>query len=494
MTAMQSRRDQVQAQSYLLGRLTKAVVTGHPDAPESPTRRLVVGNVAGLLVACLVLAGFAVYGYLSPGGASAWREPGVLVLERDTGSRYVRDSDGLLRPVLNLASARLLLGADPKVVKVSADSLRGVGHGTPVGIVGAPDSLPGTATAAALTWTACTVPPPGVEAAAAAAADDPGPGSEPGSTGTGSAPVILRISVDAGAGAGAGAPAGGNALDARSALVAGYGPERFLVYNGRRHRFTEPWLPRALGFDDTAIAPAAEAWLRTIPAGPDITPIRPTGPSERTIGTESAAVGRVYVVHGPGGADRYYLVTDDGLAPLTELAYRIVLGDPTRSRLGLNVEAVVLPPAVLSATTMSRRQLLPAELPTTVPAPVVTDPGQVPCLRYRPAATALEILMDSPGDTGRLPALGVGVTASEHPARAIVVDADAGGLFLAGWPGQAPDTTRYLLTDVGVRFPVGSAEAAARLGYPDGVAVAVPPPLLDLLPTGPLLDPEVIES
>lgn len=490
MTAMQSRRDQVQAQSYLVGRLTKAVVTGQPDAPESPTRRLVVGNVAGLLVACLVLAGFAVYGFLNPGGASAWREPGVLVLERDTGSRYVRDSDGLLRPVLNLASARLLLGADPRVVKVSADSLRGVGHGTPVGIVGAPDSLPDTTTAAALTWTACTLPPPGAQAAAAPATDEPAPGSVPGPTGTGPAPVVLRISAHADAGA----SPGSHPLDARSALVVGYGPERFLVYNGRRYRFTEQWLPRALGFDDTAVAPAAEAWLRTIPAGPDITPIRPTGSTGRTVGTESAPVGRIYVVHGPGGVDRYYLVTDDGLAPLTEFAYRIVLGDPTRSRLGLNVEAAVLPPAVLSATAVSRRQLQPPELPATVPMPVVADPGQVPCLRYRPAAGDLEVLMESPADTVRVPARGVGVTASEHPARAIVVDAGAGGLLLAGWPGHPPDTTRYLLTDVGVRFPVGSAEAAARLGYPDEVAVAVPPPLLDLLPTGPLLDPEVIES
>lgn len=477
MTAMQSRRDQVQAQSYLVGRLTKAAVAAEPDAPESPTRRIVIGNLAGLLTACLVLAGFAVYGLLRPGGARTWQEPGTLILDRDTGSRYLRDDTGRLRPLLNLASARLLLGADPQVARVSTGSLNGVGHGTPVGIAGAPDALPGADVAVASTWTACTLP-----------AQNTRPGTNGAPAGPGPASVVLAVTRSTAA------TSADRALDSNSAMVVGYGDDRFLIYNGRRHRFAESWMPRALGFDETTTMPATEAWLRSVPAGADIDPVRPARKATLTVGGRKVPGGRLYVVRGAGGPDRYYLADGDGLAPLSEFAYRIVLGDPARARLRLNLAPDELAAATLSATAVSTGRLLPPGLPDTVPLPVRRDPGQVPCLRYLAATGEWSIMMAVPSDETREPARGPGITTADKPAQSVVVEAGAGGLILAGWPGQDPDPVRYLVTDTGLRFPVGSADAATRLGYPDQSAVAVPPPLLDMLPTGPLLDQEVIRG
>src|SRR5204862_174540 len=83
------------------------------------------------------LAVFGMLGVVSPGGSTAWREPGAIIVEKETGSRFLL-VDGVLRPVLNLASARLLAGAEAPVRSVSGKSLAGVPHGAAVGIPGAP--------------------------------------------------------------------------------------------------------------------------------------------------------------------------------------------------------------------------------------------------------------------------------------------------------------------------------------------------------------------
>src|SRR5689334_19902222 len=150
---MQSRRDQVQAQSYLLGRLTTALVTAELDTLETPHRRTVTGLFGGLLVAALVAGGFTVYGLFVPGGATTWQTAGELIVEKETGSQYLYIG-GTLRPVLNYTSARLLIGDQPTVDSVSYKSLAGTPRGTAIGIVGAPDSLPAQSLAGA-SWTAC---------------------------------------------------------------------------------------------------------------------------------------------------------------------------------------------------------------------------------------------------------------------------------------------------------------------------------------------------
>src|SRR5260370_4359724 len=138
---MHSRRDQIQAHTFLVGRLVSALLQGEPDLAVPPTRRTPFGLVIGLLRAAVAVGGVAVLAILAPAGATGWRKPGTLIVEKQTGTRLVLLA-GRLRPVLNFASARLLLGSTLTVDSVPSASLAGVPRGTAIGIVGAPDTLP----------------------------------------------------------------------------------------------------------------------------------------------------------------------------------------------------------------------------------------------------------------------------------------------------------------------------------------------------------------
>ena len=64
---MQSKRDQVHAHTFMMGRLSSGLLMADPDAPESPLGRTTRGVVFGVLVTVLVGAGATVYGLLRPG-------------------------------------------------------------------------------------------------------------------------------------------------------------------------------------------------------------------------------------------------------------------------------------------------------------------------------------------------------------------------------------------------------------------------------------------
>lgn len=153
---MQSKRDQVQAHTFVMGRLTSGMLLADPDAPESPLGRTTRGVLVGVVITALVAAGSLVYGLMSPGGNDAWRASGTLVVNRETGARYVYVG-GRLRPVRNYASALLVGDGKLKSEDVSTSSLKGTAVGAPVGIPGAPDSVPGVQDLEKDPWQVCSV-------------------------------------------------------------------------------------------------------------------------------------------------------------------------------------------------------------------------------------------------------------------------------------------------------------------------------------------------
>ena len=94
---------------FVMGRLTSSMLRADPDAPESPQGRTNRGVVIGVLIAVLLSAGAFVLGLLKPGTKDSWQASGTLVVNKDTGSRYLY-LGGRLRPVRNYSSARLLDG------------------------------------------------------------------------------------------------------------------------------------------------------------------------------------------------------------------------------------------------------------------------------------------------------------------------------------------------------------------------------------------------
>lgn len=179
---MQSKRDQVQAHGFMMGRLSSGLLTADPDAPESPLGRTTRGVVFGVLVTVLIGAGATVYGLLRPGGNDGWRGERNLVVNRDTGARYLwTGTDGVLHPVRNYASARLIGGSDLPTVDVATASLRDIPVGSPAGIPGAPDSLPGPGQLDEGAWHMCVTGPGGALASTSGAAGGTGV-EEPGAT------------------------------------------------------------------------------------------------------------------------------------------------------------------------------------------------------------------------------------------------------------------------------------------------------------------------
>jgi type VII secretion protein EccB len=151
---MWNRSDQYRAYRFLVRRIVSAVLSGDPESNELPMRRFGTALFGGILVAVLVVAGFAVYGLIFPGGGRPTEN--VIILERETGAVFIYTGNEL-HPVLNWTSARLILGQAP-VQTMARDSLRDVPRGAPVGIPDAPPTLPSTGSLVGFPWTVCSTP------------------------------------------------------------------------------------------------------------------------------------------------------------------------------------------------------------------------------------------------------------------------------------------------------------------------------------------------
>ena len=92
---------------------------------------------------------------LQKGLPSDWGN-GQLIIDESTGSRYVT-IDEELWPVLNIASARLLIEPDASAnpIVVSGGLLTGIPVRDTIGIAGAPDTVPSPDKLVNTGWTAC---------------------------------------------------------------------------------------------------------------------------------------------------------------------------------------------------------------------------------------------------------------------------------------------------------------------------------------------------
>lgn len=170
---MASRRDELNAYTFAKKRTVASFLQPSPSGSEEGAPRLLRGFLPGVVVGALVLAGFGAWGMFKPQAPKGWDEPEKrVIVASDSTTRYVvlRTGKGKkvqLHPVLNLASARLLLDPDQyAVVKVAEKELDNgsIPHGPTIGIPYAPDRLPGAEEAGrAKRWAVCERPGPGGE-------------------------------------------------------------------------------------------------------------------------------------------------------------------------------------------------------------------------------------------------------------------------------------------------------------------------------------------
>jgi type VII secretion protein EccB len=444
----------------MTGRLVSALVSGEPDLAHRPLRRTPVGLLVGLVVGVLVVAVFAVIAIVHPGGATRWTRPGTLIVDKQTGTRYVL-SGGQLRPVLNYASARLLLGARMTVAVTPPASLAGVPRGNPVGIEGAPDSLP-AADRPDRDWLICAVSRP-----------DP----------SGAPAPALSLGVGSGT-------AAEPVPDGRGVLVRSGDGTVYLAWKDRRLRLAAPWAAAALGYDDGAAVSVRDAWVNALPAGPDIgpLPVEGRGSPGPDLDGASTVVGQVFVLHGMAAAARYFVLTAAGLLPVSRTGAALVLGDPATAAAygGVTAQARELSPAALASATVLPA---PASVPDLPPALLAAQPGRVPCVRAIAGGAASSVAVVSAPAAAVVGGVVDGPLFGRDGLTADLIGVRPGGGLLARtMPAPGVDGAGlYLVTEPGVKYPVADDITAQALGYQASDAVQVPASLLGLLPSGPVL-------
>ncbi|MFC8566024.1 type VII secretion protein EccB [Streptomyces sp. NPDC057245] len=488
---MHSKRDQVQAHLFIMGRLASAMLRAEPDAPESPLGRTNRGAAIGVIIAVLVCAGAFVFGLIKPGGNNSWRSGEELIVNKDTGARYLY-LDGRLRPVRNYASARLIAGGDIGVTTVGSSSLAGTPHGAPAGIPDGPEALPGTDDLAGTPWLVCS-------------------GVRPRTTGVVTATTTLALGTEA--------PEnlpGGRQLGAdEGLLVVGPDDVTYLLWQGSRLPLDErAKATEALGYGSAEPRPVSAAFLDALPLGPGLTPPEVAGRGEKgpELAGQSTRVGQLFRVDVPGSDARYHLLTREGLAPLTATEATLLLGDPltrekaygggtaTVATLGADILAEHLAPNSSSgqAADGAFGQTGSTRLPATPPEPVAVAAGSAACAAVASTGSGVRV------GTTLLPE-----TALPEPVQppspetepgclkvdSIAVRAGKGALVRAlSASGSALGDTTYLVTDEGVKYRLLSQDGAKALGYDSGEARTMPSQLLSMLPSGPDLTPEAASS
>ncbi|MFB9909051.1 type VII secretion protein EccB [Allokutzneria oryzae] len=463
---MQNKRDQLHAHQFLVGRMVAALVRGEPDLQESPLRRAGSGTVIGVVVALLLSVGFGLYGLVAPGGSTAWQQPGTIIVEQETGTRYLY-LDGTLRPTLNYASAKLAVtGAGRPMTSVSRNSLAGTQHGRPVGIPGAPDAIPTPANLSADPWLVC-----------ATEEEQPNGSTKPG--------TLLTV---------AGGPASTPVPHDNAVLVRSTDGANYLVWRDERLRVTDRAALVALGFSSAQPLVVDPSWLNSLRAGPDLVATMPegTGSPGLAVGGQQTRVGQVFEVRLTGDRKDFYLMRADGLAGIsqTEAALLLARAETAAAYPGAAARPLPMTAGQLDKAQWSAAKATEGRLPAIPPSSMDDQltGGRTLCL----AMTFTER-----GQHGRLVTVdreavataGVRAGGDGRTADRVLVPPGGGALVSAqSGPGTATGST-YLITDLGVLFPLPSNEVVNELGYSGVAPLPVPTTVLAFLPTGPVLDP-----
>ncbi|MEU4681003.1 type VII secretion protein EccB [Micromonospora sp. NPDC023737] len=451
---MPSRQDQLHSYQFTVQRAVAALVMRETDPAQSPFRRLAGAALASVLVAAIGLGGFALYG-LFAGGGSNWRDTGAVIVEKESGARYVY-RDEKLHPVLNYASALLIVGAEqPRTVLVSRRSIEGVPRGLPLGIADAPDSLPAPARLANDPWTVCSITPTDVDR------------TVPRS--------VLLIGEE---------PRGGRQLGDEALLARDPDGGLHLLWQARRYLVRDSArVLAALATTRARAVPVAAALLNTLPAGADLAPPALPGLGQRSARVPGAEIGDVYLVRNSGGGRQYAVAVRDGLAGITELQASLLLartgqGEAEALTLGRFAELPQVAGLVPSG---------PAAPPAVPPRLASVDGGGL-CARVGDDAGVAELRVGVRApDSAAAPrsvATGGAVRADQvvvRPGRGAVVEAVAA-------PGATGGAVS-IVTDLGRRHVVADREALAMLGYRDVRPTRLPAGVVSLVTAGATLDP-----
>ncbi|MEV6302246.1 type VII secretion protein EccB [Actinoplanes sp. NPDC051861] len=451
---MATRRDRLHSYQFLLQRVVSALVIHDTDPQQSPLKRFAGSAFAGLMIAVIAVGGVAVYGMLKSGGKTSWRTPEAVVVEKETGVRYIYRDD-VLYPVANQASAMLLGSVNP--VSVSRNSLTGTPRGETLGILGAPDVVPRPGDLLTGSWTLC---------------------ARPGPNDQGSQTVLLVGSSPA-----ADKPLGTGAMLVRA--LDGEDGALHLIWNDRRYQIRDAEVVlRALTWEGYDPVPVRAAWLNGLPAGAPIARFNlPSGGSA----FRDVPVGRLFFIRNTAGNTQFYVAMPDGLAKVTSMQADIMRGDPALNPDGVQPEEIQASQLVESQATFSAEG--DDQPPAATPKLVTTNAKAPLCAVFPPGGGAPSLLTeaDIPEGTKAGDTAGVGNGGTPLADR-VIVPPGRGTLVRAVASPDANSGTLFLITEPGRAFPV-SPEVVGNLGYDPESAIRMLTSVVGRLPLGPALDP-----
>ncbi|MDT0202160.1 type VII secretion protein EccB [Nocardioides sp. AE5] len=450
---MQTRRDQLHAYRFMTRRAMSALVTGEPDAVEPPMRRITLMTVSGIMVAIIVAAVFAVIGLLKGGGSNDWQAEGAVVMEKETGARYVM-IDGQLHPAVNYASAVLATGSTGpvEVLEASRGDLAKVDRGETIGVVGLPDSMPAPDDLVSGPVTVC------------------------------SQPRVEGVNVTAVVHVDVGTDQEARLIDPEHAVyVESFEGERFLLYEGRRHP-VEQSVEAALQISATPVK-VASAFLTAVPMGPGFqTPRVPGAGTQVSLAGQDLVVGQVIEVDD----GTFRVVLDQGVARVSEVQARLlrtaVLDGKRMDPVPMSFSSVIEMGEIDDSTSMARAagmDGLPEVLPTIAPGAAEAAGA---CVVFGDESTPDHLAL--PGsDASSAP------TSESEASRAGMADEvfvqPGKGLLAATQEGSVV----YLVTGPGRAYPSQSIDLLGGFGYGVDDVVRIRAEVLGIIPDGAALDP-----
>jgi type VII secretion protein EccB len=414
---MATKKDLIEAQGFSRRRLLSAFVGGAPGGKELEPAQPLRAVIAGVALSVMVIIGGVFYGILSPGLPNDWAN-NRLIVASDTGARYV-SINGTLYPVLNTASARLLIpAAEYKVITTDQKALSGIAIGPTIGILGAPDTLPSPAALVGTGWSACEVN---------------------GST-------SLTISPEA------------TAKKDTGAIVASSEDSLYVVSGSTRWKIATDqtdFVLRVLGLATVSPINVDAQWLSLFAPGDDFAQITVAQAGSSISGTDVRIGDVIHQVGTPD--DEVYLITEDAeLAPLSAIARQLYAFTATDG-LGSTIEVSTSQVSGLrTAQSVAGSPTWPTEKLTQ------STSNTPPCaLLDTTTGDATTVLAQRAGDTT------TPLTPGVH------LSVGAGALIRAGGPNSGLVS---LVDESGTRYQIAGADAdlLARLGYSEADVSAVP--------------------
>ncbi|GHJ36383.1 type VII secretion protein EccB [Streptomyces sp. TS71-3] len=498
---MASRRDELNAYTFAKRRMLAAFVqpsaTGSEESAPRPLRAL----VPGVIIAVVIMAGFGAWGMLKPTAPQGWDTPGekVIIASKST-TRYVvlkTKNKAQLHPVLNMASAKLLLDQDKgQVVNVDESVLDSgkVPHGVTIGIPYAPDRLPDPAEAgAAKRWAVCQRPGDGDAIQKAA---------------------FVFAKRDEKRVDGPGRLTGGDLL-----YVQGPAPDK------TRYVVDKSGTAYPLDQDDNlvgAVVPSghepqqvSEDWLKTLHNGskiefPAINGVGSAAGVDGTLDDQANRVGTILRAL-DGGVLRYYLVESGKVEPISDFMANLLLQDPDLSQVMTTGQAIKVNRGSFtpSDTEFGSDLNWPKDKPNVANTPSTENGAR---------NTVCNVMRSVAGNGGRTTLSTWAGTA--FPATlatgssSAYVTPGSGQLYRQFQNTETKAGAVFLVTDTGLRYALQSngdsatadcgigesgkkndqqqppeKESQTRLGYGDVTPAPVPAAWSEFLPTGPRLSP-----